>query len=121
MSGDSPPLVTAAAGRVGDDLTRAADLARALHGCRRLYFGMSVSYVNLPPDEWREQELRRPGFPEHDFKHRLTMVGLRAANRYDRIAHDVKTISGMPATSAGDFVAHHGEFFGPARSLIKEN
>ena len=48
MSLDSPILVTGAAGRVGaevvvGDLTQAGEVARALAGCRRLYFGLSVS------------------------------------------------------------------------------
>lgn len=35
------------------DLTRGADVARALTGCRRLYFGMSVSASYLEATVWR--------------------------------------------------------------------
>jgi hypothetical protein len=114
------------------DLTRAGDVARALEGCQRLYFGMSVSapyleatvtaaavarergdlevFVNT---QWRDAELRSRNLPDHVFEHLLTMARLHAANRYDRLTHDVEAITGRPATSARDFVARHAESFAP--------
>src|SRR5262249_55201229 len=38
---------------------------------------------------------------------------LHAANRYDRVTHNVEAITGRPATSARDFVARHAESFAP--------
>jgi hypothetical protein len=35
------------------------------------------------------------------------MAHLHAAGRYDRLTHDVETITGKPATSIGDFVRRH--------------
>jgi hypothetical protein len=125
------------------DLTRVGDVARALAGCRRMYFGMSVSapyleatvtsaavarqrgdlevfvnisqMVDVPLEQWRDQELRSRKLPDHVFEHLLTMARLHADNRYDRLTHDVETITGRPATSVRDFVAHHPEVFRVAR------
>jgi hypothetical protein len=41
------------------------------------------------------------------------MARLHAANRYDRLTHDVEAVTGKPATSARDFVARHAESFAP--------
>jgi hypothetical protein len=41
------------------------------------------------------------------------MAKLHAANRYDRLTHDVEAILGRPATSARDFVARHAASFAP--------
>ena len=51
--------------------------------------------------------------PEHVFQHILTMARLHAANRYDRITHDVEPITGRPATSIRDFVTKRAEMFAP--------
>ena len=48
---------------------------------------------------------------DHVAEHLLTMAKLHAANRYDRLTHDVEAITGRPATSARDFVARHAESF----------
>jgi hypothetical protein len=42
-----------------------------------------------------------------------TMPQLHAANRYDRLTHDIETITGKPATSVRDFVAGHADQFRP--------
>ena len=41
------------------------------------------------------------------------MARLHAANRYDRLTHDVEAITGRPATSTRDYVARHSELFKP--------
>jgi hypothetical protein len=41
------------------------------------------------------------------------MAKLHAANRYDRLTHDVEAVTGRPATSIRDYVAGHPELFGP--------
>lgn len=84
----------------------AAEYAAALH--------RPVHYVDVPIEPWQD-ELRRRDLPEHVFHHLVTMAKLHAANRYDRLTHDVEKISGKPATSAGDFVARHAELFGENR------
>jgi uncharacterized protein YbjT (DUF2867 family) len=76
--------------------------------------GRTITYVDVPLEQWRDQELRSRHLPDHVFEHLLTMARLHAANRYDRLTHDVEAITGRPATGARDFVAHHPELFGPA-------
>jgi predicted HAD superfamily phosphohydrolase len=72
----------------------------------------TISYVDVPLEQWRDQELRSRNLPDHVFEHLLTMARLHADNRYDRLTHDVETITGRPATSVSDFVANHPELFG---------
>jgi len=71
--------------------------------------------VDVPLEQWRDQKLRKLNLPEQVFEHILTMARLHAANRYDRITHDVETITGRPALSIRDFVAQHLDLFGPIR------
>jgi uncharacterized protein YbjT (DUF2867 family) len=73
--------------------------------------GRTVTYVDVPLEQWRE-ELRSRGLPDHVFEHLLTMARLHADNRYDRLTRDVEAITGRPAASARDFVARHAERFG---------
>ena len=73
--------------------------------------GRTISYVDVPLEQWRDQELRRRNLPDHLFEHLLTMARLHAANRYDRLTHNVQAITGRPATSCRDFVARHAELF----------
>jgi uncharacterized protein YbjT (DUF2867 family) len=87
-----------------------------LHGLAAEYaaaLGRPVTYVDLPLERWRDEELRKLGLPEHLYGHLLTMAKLHAEGRYDRLTHDVEAILGRPATSAGDFVARHAASFGP--------
>jgi uncharacterized protein YbjT (DUF2867 family) len=83
----------------------AAEYAEAL--------GRPVSYVDVAFEQWRDQDLRSRGLPEHVYWHFLTMAKLHAANRYDRLTHDVEAILGRPATSARDFVARNAASFTP--------
>jgi NAD(P)H dehydrogenase (quinone) len=70
-----------------------------------------IGYVDMPLNEWRDQVLRRQDLSEHVCEHFLTMARLHAANRYDRLTHDVETIIARPATNIRDFVAQHRQFF----------
>jgi NAD(P)H dehydrogenase (quinone) len=70
-----------------------------------------IRYVDVPLDQWRDQVLRRQNLSDHMSEHFLTMARLHAANRYDRLTHDVETIIGRPATKIRDFVAQHRELF----------
>ena len=79
--------------------------------------GRKITYVDVPIEDWRDQELRKLNLPEHVFAHILTMARLHAANRYDRITHDVEAITGRPATSIRDFVAKHAGLFTPNRQV----
>jgi NAD(P)H dehydrogenase (quinone) len=81
--------------------------------------GRTITYVDVPLEQWRDQELRSRNLPEHVFEHLLTMARLHAANQYDRLTHNVEAITGRRATSCRDFVARHAELFGPTDSVTK--
>jgi uncharacterized protein YbjT (DUF2867 family) len=81
--------------------------------------GRTITYIDVPLEQWRDQELRKRNLPDHVFEHLLTMARLHAANRYDRLTHDVQAITGRPATSCRDFVARHAELFRPSDSFTK--
>jgi len=87
-----------------------------MHGVAAEYagaLGRPVTCVDMPFDQWRDQELGRRNLPEHLFEHFLTMARLHAANRYDRLTHDVEAITGKKAMSIRDFVAQHKALFLP--------
>jgi NAD(P)H dehydrogenase (quinone) len=73
--------------------------------------GRPVTYVDVPFGQWRDQELRPRGLPEHVYEHLLTMAKLHAANRYGRLTDDVEAILGRPPTSTREFVARHAKSF----------
>jgi NAD(P)H dehydrogenase (quinone) len=77
--------------------------------------GRAITYVDVPMEQWLDQEFRHRDLPEHLREHLVTMARLHAAGRYDRFTHDVETIAGRAATSVRDFVARHAEFFRPNR------
>src|SRR5262245_22543751 len=82
--------------------------------------GRAVTYVDEPLEQWRDRELRARDLPGHVFDHFLTMARLHAANRYDRLTHDVEAVAGRPATTIREYVANHPEMFGwsrPARAF----
>jgi NAD(P)H dehydrogenase (quinone) len=70
-----------------------------------------VTYVDVPFDEWRDQDLRSLNLPEHVFHHFLTMAKLHADNRYDRQTDDVAKITGRPGITIRDYVASHSALF----------
>ena len=85
-----------------------------LHGLAGEYsaaLGRSVTYVDVPLDEWRDRELRSRRLPDHVFGHLLTMAQLHAANRYDRLSSDVEKILGRPAQSLESMVRNNQEKF----------
>jgi NAD(P)H dehydrogenase (quinone) len=79
----------------------------------------TITYVDVPLEQWRDQELRSRNLPDHVFNHLLTMARLHAANRYDRLTHNVEAITGRHAASCRDFVARHAELFRLTDSLTR--
>jgi uncharacterized protein YbjT (DUF2867 family) len=73
--------------------------------------GRPIRYVDVPFEPWRDGVLSAKHWPEHLCRHIATMARLHAANRYDRLTHDVEAITGHPATTIRDFVASHAEPF----------
>ena len=78
--------------------------------------GRTITYLDVPFEDWREQVLRRLGLPAHLFEHLATMARLHAENRYDRLTRDVETVTGKRATSVTEFVASHAERFQPTQA-----
>jgi NAD(P)H dehydrogenase (quinone) len=81
--------------------------------------GRTITYVDVTLEQWRDQELRSRNLPDHLFGHLLTMASLHAANRYDRLTHEVQAITGRRAASCRDFVARNAELFRARDSLTK--
>jgi NAD(P)H dehydrogenase (quinone) len=73
--------------------------------------GKAVTYVDVPLDDWRDQELRGRGLPDHVFDHFVTMARLHAENRYDRLTQDVETIIARPATTVRSYVESRTDLF----------
>jgi uncharacterized protein YbjT (DUF2867 family) len=73
--------------------------------------GRTVRYVDVPFDRWEDQVLRPKHLPEHLAHHIATMAHLHADNRYDRLTHDVESVTGRPATTVHDFIARHADRF----------
>jgi uncharacterized protein YbjT (DUF2867 family) len=73
--------------------------------------GRKINYVDVPLEEWRDQDLSKLNLPPHVFKHLVTMARLHAANRYDRRTQDIEKVTGRPATTIREFVAAHANSF----------
>jgi uncharacterized protein YbjT (DUF2867 family) len=109
-------ILTSPAAHIGKVYEPTGPRSQHMHAIAAEYseaLGRTITYVDLPLDRWRDEELRGRKLPDHVFEHLLTMAQLHAANRYDRLTHDVEAVTGTPARSVRDFVAHHAELFGP--------
>ena len=73
--------------RSQDMASMAAEYSEAL--------GRPVTHVDVPLDDWRDQELRSRGLPDHVFDHFITMARLHAENRYERMTRDVAAPAGL--------------------------
>jgi uncharacterized protein YbjT (DUF2867 family) len=79
----------------------------------------TIRYDDVPFETWREPLLSKR-LPEHLVNHLETIAHLHAGNRYDRLTHDVETITGRPPTGVRDFVASHAHLFArPAESAVR--
>lgn len=78
--------------------------------------GRTVTYVDVPMEQWIDRELRPRNLPEHLQDHLVTMARLHAAGRYDRFTHDVEKITGRAATRVREFVAENAALFQPQAS-----
>jgi uncharacterized protein YbjT (DUF2867 family) len=85
--------------------------SQTLHGLAEEFsraLGRPIRYIDVPDQPWIE-ELRRHGIQGHLLEHLVTMAHLHKQNRYDRLTHDVERVTGHPATTATESVAHHKE------------
>jgi uncharacterized protein YbjT (DUF2867 family) len=107
-------ILAGPAGHVGKVYELTGPKSQDMRGLAAEYaeaLGRPVAYVDMSFEQWRDQELRPRGLPEHVYHHFLTMAKLHAANRYDRLTHDIEAILGRPPTSARDFVVRHAASF----------
>jgi uncharacterized protein YbjT (DUF2867 family) len=73
--------------------------------------GRPITYVDVPLEQWVDQELNPLGLPEHLREHLATMARLHRENRYDRLTHDVEAVTGRQPTSVRDWVTDHAALF----------
>jgi uncharacterized protein YbjT (DUF2867 family) len=107
-------ILASPAGHVGKVYELTGPKSQDLHGMAAEYAAAlcrPVSYVNVPFAQWHDHEFRTRSLPEYVAEHLLTMAKLHAANRYDRLTHDVEAITGKPATGVRDFVARNAAVF----------
>ncbi|MGV9565767.1 NmrA family NAD(P)-binding protein [Streptomyces sp. NPDC003480] len=64
----------------------AAELSTAL--------GRTVTYVDVPYEEWLEDDLKKADLSPHVFEHIATMARLHRENRYDRATNDITELLG---------------------------
>lgn len=96
-----------------EDLTAmAAEFSQAL--------GRPVRYVDVPYQQWVDQELNALGLPDYLVEHLATMARLHAEGRYDRETDDIEKITGRPASSVRDFVEANPRLF-ESRSDVRPN
>jgi uncharacterized protein YbjT (DUF2867 family) len=74
--------------------------------------GRPIRGTDIAHQTWVETVLKPQGLPAHLEQHFTTMALLHRAGRYDRATHDVETITGQPATSAGQYISEHPDLFG---------
>ena len=72
----------------------------------------SVKYVDVPFEEWYQNEFLPKGLPDHVAGHIKEMARLHAADRYNRETRDVEKVTGKPATTVRDYVRTNDEVFG---------
>ena len=90
------------------DLTRASDVARALEGCRRMYFGMSVFAPYLEATVTAATVARELGDLEV-----LVNISQMTVSQMSLS----EAITGRPATSVRTFVARHTYLFESTREF----
>jgi NAD(P)H dehydrogenase (quinone) len=103
-------ILVSPAAHIGKVYELTGPRSQNMHGVAAEYseaLGRPIRYVDVPFDEWRDQVVRTHNLSDHVSEHFLTMARLHAANRYDRLTHNVETIIGRPATSIRNFVAQH--------------
>jgi uncharacterized protein YbjT (DUF2867 family) len=70
-----------------------------------------VSYVDVPPQTWANQVLARAKLGPYVDEHLATVARLHRENRYDRMTTTVEEITGRPAESVEEFIAHRRDLF----------
>jgi uncharacterized protein YbjT (DUF2867 family) len=66
--------------------------------------GRTVTYVDVPYQEWLEQDLAKLNLPPHVLDHIATMARLHGENRYDRATDDIAELLGRPPLGFDSFI-----------------
>jgi uncharacterized protein YbjT (DUF2867 family) len=72
--------------------------------------GRTITYRDIPVEPWRDA-LLKSGLPVHLVNHLATLADLHRAGRYDRISHDVLTLTGQKPLSVQEFVSNNATAF----------
>lgn len=78
--------------------------------------GRTVSYADIPVEEWRDNLLER-GLPVHLVNHLVTMADLHRAGRYDRTSNDVQKLTGQRPQCVQDFIRQNAAVFNAPRRV----
>ncbi|MFF8771830.1 NAD(P)H-binding protein [Kitasatospora sp. NPDC015120] len=68
--------------------------------------GRTVTYTDVPYEEWLDRDLRTQDLPPHVHEHIATMARLHAENRYDRATNDIADLLGRPPRGFDHFIAN---------------
>jgi uncharacterized protein YbjT (DUF2867 family) len=79
--------------------------------------GRTITFQDIPVEPWRDALLKL-GLPVHLVDHLATMADLHRAGSYDRMSHDVLTLTGQEPQSMQEFVRKNATVFTvPAKAI----
>jgi NAD(P)H dehydrogenase (quinone) len=111
-------ILAAPAAEIGAHIGRTYELtgprSQDMNGVAAEYsaaLGRPITYIDVPFDQWRDEEVGRRELPHHLCEHFMAMARLHAGNRYDRLTNDVAAITGRPATGIREYVARNRALF----------
>jgi uncharacterized protein YbjT (DUF2867 family) len=76
-----------------------------------LGLGRPIRGTDIAHETWVQEVVKPLGLPEHVEQHLITMALLHRAGRYDRATDDVERITGLSASTVGQYVAERPELF----------
>jgi uncharacterized protein YbjT (DUF2867 family) len=79
--------------------------------------GRTITYQDIPAGPWRDALLKR-ALPAHLVNHLVTMADLHRAGRYDRMSHDVLTLTGRRPLSVREFVRNNAATFAGSEMTV---
>ena len=93
------------AGRVYELTGAASRDMMAIAGEFSAFLGRPVTYVDVPYQDWLENDLKPLGLAPHVAEHIATMARLCKDNRYDRLTSDVSDLLGRPPSGFDALIA----------------
>jgi len=70
-----------------------------------------ISYVDVPFEEWKQNDLSKVNVPSHVNNHLETMAKLHHANSYDRLTNDVELITGIKPLTIEEWIRTNPQLF----------